>query len=258
MKLYVKYFCMHLKSQLQYKTSFFFMIIGQFLLSFSAFLSIYFLMNRFHSVHGFTFSEVLLCFSVIMMSFSIAECFFRGFDEFPQMLGNGQFDRILVRPRNVILQILGTKIDFSKIGRFVQSLVIFIYAIPHSNVDWSGDKILTLCFMITTGVMVFSGLFMINASLSFFTTDGLEVMNIFTDGGREFGQYPFSIYGEKVLKFFTYIIPLALVQYYPFLYIIGKTSNPLYMAIPLFSILFLIPCYFIWKIGMRHYKSTGS
>lgn len=73
---------------------------------------------------------------------------------------------------------------------------------------------------------------MIYASLCFYTTEGLEFMNIFTDGGREFGRYPFRVYGEGVLKFFTYIIPLALFQYYPLLFLLGRSSNRLLMLCP--------------------------
>ena len=51
------------------------------------------------------------------------------------------------------------------------------------------------------------------AGISFFTIEGLEFMNIFTDGSREFGKYPLSVYGKGVLKFMTYVIPFALVQY---------------------------------------------
>jgi ABC-2 type transport system permease protein len=137
-------------------------------------------------------------------------------------------------------------------------LIIFAYAIPSSGVVWIWDKILTLILMFVSGVFVFSGLFVIYAALCFFTTEGLEFMNIFTDGGREFGRYPFSIYGESVLKFFTYVIPLALFQYYPFLYLIGRSDNKLYMFLPLASLLFLLPCYGLWRFGVRHYKSTGS
>lgn len=106
MGLYLKYFTIHLKSQMQYKTSFFLTVIGQLLTSFSVFLGIYFMFERFNQVEGFSFEEVLLCFAVVLMAFSLAECFARGFDTFPSMIGNGEFDRIMVRPRNEVFQIL--------------------------------------------------------------------------------------------------------------------------------------------------------
>ncbi len=258
MKLYCRYLSIHIKSQMQYKTSFFFMLLGQFLGSFSALIAVYFMFTRFHQVEGFTFSEVLLCFAVVLMAFSLAECFVRGFDAFSSMIGNGEFDRILLRPRNEIFQVLASKIELSRMGRLFQAILIFAYAIPASGIHWTAGNIITLVLMIVSGVAVFSGLFVIYAALCFFTTQGLEFMNIFTDGGREFGQYPFSIYGKNVLRFFTYVIPLALFQYYPFLCLTGRSSRVLYRISPLAGWLFLLPCYVLWRVGLRHYQSTGS
>lgn len=258
MRLYITYLSIHIKSQMQYKTSFFLTMLGQFLVSFSTFLGMYFMFDRFHFVEGFTFSEVLLCFAAVLMAFSIAECFARGFDTFSRMIGNGEFDRILVRPRNEVFQVLASRLELSRMGRLLQSVAVLVYAIPASGVTWSADKVLTIFLMIICGALVFSGLFVIYAALCFFTTEGLEFMNILTDGGREFGAYPFSVYGKGVLKFLTFVVPLALFQYYPFLYLVGRTDNVLYMFLPLASLLFLIPCYALWRIGLRHYKSTGS
>lgn len=258
LKLYFKYFLVILRSQMQYKVSFVMTLIGHFIVSFSMFAGVYFMFLRFGEVEGFAFSEVLLCFGTILASFSFAECFVRGFDAFRGIISNGEFDRIMVRPRNEMFQVLSSRIDFTRIGRLVQGIVIYIYAIVTCDVTWTYDKVITLIFMLLGGISLFSGLFIIYASFCFFTIEGLEFMNIFTDGGRELGKYPLSIYGEGVLKFFTYVIPLALVQYYPLMYILGRSDNVLYMFLPLGGVLFLLPCYIFWRFGIRHYKSTGS
>lgn len=258
MRLFFHYFTIQLKSQMQYKTSFFLTITGQFLTAFSALLGIWFLFTRFHQVEGFAFNDVLLCFAIVWMAFSLSETFARGFDHFAAMIGNGEFDRIMVRPRSAVLQVLGSKIDFSRLGRLIQAVLVFGYAIPASGVAWTADKIVTLVLMILSGTLVFDGLFLIYAALCFFTTEGLEFMNIFTDGGREFGVYPLVIYGRGVLKFFTFIVPIALFQYYPLLYLLGRTENKAFMFLPLLAALFLIPCYGLWRTGVRHFKSTGS
>ena len=112
--------------------------------------------------------------------------------------------------------------------------------------------------MILGGVAVFTGLFVLYAAFSFFTIEGLEFMNIFTDGSREFGKYPVSIYGEGMLKFYTFVVPIALFQYYPFLYLIGKSENVWYALLPLLGFAFIVPCYAFFRFGLRKYKSTGS
>ncbi len=132
------------------------------------------------------------------------------------------------------------------------------YTIPNSGVIWTWDKVLTLVLMILCGAAVFFGLYIVYAFFAFFTIEGLEFMNILTHGGREFGRYPFSIYGSGVLKFLTYVIPLALFQYYPLLYLLDREKSVFYMLTPLISLLFIIPCFAFFRFGLRRYKSTGS
>ena len=258
MRLYFKYFSIHLKSQMQYKATLFLNIIGRIIMSFATVVSVLFMLIRFNEVDGFTLSQTLLCTAVVTMAFSIAETFARGFDRFPRLLGNGEFDRALVRPRGIIFQVLASHIEFLRLGIFIQALGVLCYAIPSSGVTWTWDKILTLLLMIFCGAAVFFGLYIIYASFAFFTTEGLEFMNILTYGGREFGRYPFSVYGSGVLKFLTYVIPLALFQYYPLLYLLDKAQSVFYMFIPLIAVLFIIPSYAFFRIGLRRYKSTGS
>ncbi len=258
LKLYANYISVLLKSAMEYKTSFFLSVIGQALITVNAIAGVYFLFARFHSVKGFTFNEIIFCCSIVLMSFSIAESFARGFDSFSSLIVNGDFDRMLVRPRSLILQVLGSKFEFGRIGRVLQGVLLLMYGVIYGNIHWTIGKAVTLFLMLTGGVAVFSGLFLIYASLCFFTIEGLEFINIFTDGARTFGVYPISIYGKNMLKICTFIIPYSLFQYYPLLYLFDKTSNSVFIFSPVASILFLIPCYALWRFGVSKYKSTGS
>lgn len=258
MRLYYSFFLMHVKSAFQYKISFLLLVIGQFLTSFNLFLGITFMFQRFHRVKGYDYSEVLLCFSIVLMAYTFAEIFVRGFDLFSHTIANGEFDRILLRPRNEIFLVLAGKMELARIGRLIQAIMILVYGISSTDIIWSWDKILTLILMILGGSVIFGCLFIIFASLCFFTLEGLEFMNVLTDGAREHGKYPFDIYGKKILKFCTFVIPYTLFQYYPFLYLTGRTNQTLYMFLPLVACLFAIPSYLFWRFGVRHYKSTGS
>ncbi len=258
MKLYLKYFSIHLKSVMQYKISFLLTALSRVFLSLTVFLGIHFMFLRFHTVEGFTYSDVLLCYAVVLLSFSLAECLARGFDTFATMISNGEFDRVLVRPRNEILQVLGSRIEFTRLGRALTSLCMFIYAVVNGGIDWNIARVLTLLFMVIGGTAIFSGLFLIYASLCFFTIEGLEFINIFTDGMSEHGRYPLSVYGKRVLQFCTYIIPFSLVQYYPLMYVLGKGGGTYCVFLPLLAMLFLVPCWLFWRLGVRKYTSTGS
>ena len=86
MRLYWKYFAMHLKSAMQFKASFFLMLVGQFLVSFSVFLGIHFMYLRFPTVKGYSYQDSLLCFAVILLSFSIAEILCEDLTHLPECL----------------------------------------------------------------------------------------------------------------------------------------------------------------------------
>lgn len=258
LKLYFHYLSVIFRSAMQYKASFWMMAAGQFLVSFSVFLGVYFMFQRFSNVKGFTYSEVLLCFSIMLMEFSLAEIWARGFDTFPSMVRQGTFDRVLLRPRSEVLQILGSKFELVRIGRVLQAVVMFIYGVTHVEVSWTAAKVLTVVFMLVGGMGLFTGIFMIYAALSFFTLDGLEFMNLFTDGAREYGKYPFGVYGKRMLQLTTFVIPYALVQHYPLLYLLDRKDSPVYIFLPLLALWFLIPSYALWRYGGRKYKSSGS
>lgn len=257
-KLYFHYISILIRSKMQYKTSFVLASIGQFLVSFNVFLGVFFMFRRFSSVKGFTYSEVLLCFSIMLLEFSLAEMVARGFDTFSGMVRRGNFDRILVRPQNEILQVLGSQFELTRLGRMLQAVVMFTYGITKSGVNWSFSKIMTVIFMLLGGTALFSGIFMLYATLCFFTLEGLEFMNVLTDGAREYGKYPVSVYGKRILQFATFVVPYALVQYYPLLYLLDRRSSLFYVFLPLLAILFLLPCYGLWRFGVRHYQSSGS
>ena len=115
----------HLKSEMQYKASFLFLTTGNFLMQFSTFWGVYFMFFLFHDVDGFTYAQVLLCFAVVIMAFSLAEMFGSGFERLSRMLANGEFDRALVRPRNITFQILLSRMSLFRIGATAQSAIVF-------------------------------------------------------------------------------------------------------------------------------------
>ncbi|MCM1153892.1 MAG: ABC-2 family transporter protein [Roseburia sp.] len=256
--LYFHYLSIALRSSMQYKTSFFLIVTGRFLVSFNAILGAYFVFQRFHVVKGYEFGEVLLCFSIIQMSFSLCEAVSHGFSNFAGIVRRGGFDRILLRPRSAILQLLGSEFDVSRIGMLLQGLVMFVYGIVISPVDWTWGRVITVVMMLSGGTVLFASIFLLEAALSFFTLEGLEAVNILSYGAKEHGKYPVDIYGKGMMKFCTYVIPYALIQYYPLQYLLGRADAWYYSLYPLGTLPFALVCYYLWRLGIRHYQSAGS
>lgn len=257
MKLYLKFLSIHFRSAMTYRASFFLSCLGHLLIGVNVFLSVVFLMDRFDTINGYTLPQLSLCYAVILAATSLAECFARGFDVFHQLLSDARFDRIMVRPRPLLFQVICQDLKPTMLARVLQAAVMLVWGIGAGAVSWTPFKALVLALMILCGAMIFFGLFLINACICFFTLGHVETLNIFTDGPREYGKYPFGIYGKPVLLVLTFLVPLALVQHWPLQFLFDR-GPAWYGMLPVVSLLFLIPCALLWRLGVRHYRSTGS
>jgi ABC-2 type transport system permease protein len=258
--LYIKYLRMNLKSILEYRLSAWFVAVSQFLTAFFSFLSIGLLFRRFGSLGGWSFAEIVLCFAVTSTAFALSECIARGFDTFSGMLIRGEFDRVLLRPRSPMLQVLGARTEITRMARVFLGLALLCYFVPRGEILWSPLKVITLILMIAGGAAVFTGVFILGAAVCFYTLEGLELINIFTDGGRELAAYPLPVYGKWIRRFFTFVIPFGCMNYLPLMFITGRAAaHPyLYMLCPLLGFVFLVPCAALWRKGVRRYTSSGS
>ena len=257
-KLFIESIKLNIKSQIEYKASFIINSISQLFVFFSYYFMILALFNKFNNIKGFTLYEILLCFSIIHLGFAFNETFFRGIDRFEDYIIDGSLDRFLVRPRGILFQALSAQIDLIKGLKIIQAIIILIISLINLDIVWNISKVIVLILCIISSILIFFGIFILTASYCFVTVQGLEVKNLFTDGGKHMAQYPIGIYRKGIVFVFTFIIPYAFINYYPLLYFLDKTNNTLYMFSPLLVLLFLVPCLLSFKIGLKHYSSTGS
>lgn len=263
LKLYFRMISISMKSQLQYRVSFLMMAAGQFTVTIVEFVAVWALFDRFGNVHGWELAEVGLFYGMINCAFAIAEAFARGFDTFPDMVKSGAFDTVLIRPRSTVLQILGNEFQMMRIGRFAQALLVLFWSVSQLHVLWTVEKIALLAAAIIGGACLFSGLFVLFATLAFWTTESLEIFNTLTYGGVEMAQFPVTIYRPIFRWFFTLIVPLATINYFPCHAILGRidamhSTYAFQCVSPLVGVMFLLVSLQIWKVGVRHYCSTGS
>lgn len=251
-----------LRSKLQYRSSFLLSTGGQLLGLVFEFLAVCALFQRFGNLRGWTLPEVALFYGVTHGAFALAEIVGRGFDTFSEMIRSGDFDIYLVRPRSPTLLVAGREFDL-RVGRIAQAACVLAWAITQLPIAWTPARCAVLASMIVGAVCIFYGLFVLQATLCFWTVEGLEIMNAVTYGGTETAQFPLTIYRPWFRMFFTYVIPLATVNYLPVSFILGRggSTGPqaaLLAVCPITGFAFLAGCFAMWRFGVRRYLSTGS
>jgi ABC-2 type transport system permease protein len=145
-----------------------------------------------------------------------------------------------------------------RVGKLAQGLVVLLWSISVLDISWSSARITLLIGSILGGVCMFSGLFVLQATSAFWTIESLEIWNATTYGGLEAARYPLTIYGTWLRRFFTYVVPLGFISYIPALAILGRSGNLINWLAPAIGVIFLFTTLQVWKIGVRHYCSTGS
>jgi ABC-2 type transport system permease protein len=262
--LYARYVRVSLRGQMQYPASFILTSLGAFTATGIDFLAIWALFARFREVAGWAFSEVALFYAVIGVSFALADGLTRGFDVFgEQFVKTGDFDRVLVRPRSTVLQLLGYELRATRIGRLAQAVVVWAIAWRLTSIPWTWSVWGTLLFAVAGGMALFSGILVLQATLAFWTVESLEIANTLTYGGVEAAQYPLDLYARWFRNFLTFVIPLGCVSYFPVATVLGRAGRlgvapGLLRLTPALGFVFLGVALWIWRFGVRHYTSTGS
>ena len=264
LSLYFRMLALSARAQLQYRVSFLLMSVGQFVATGVEALGVWALFDRFGSLSGWTLAQVGVFYGVVNIGFALADALARGFDVFgAQYVKTGQFDRLLLRPRATELQLFGHEITLYRIGRIAQGGLMLGFAVSLGEQTLQAWQWLLLLWAIVGCVCLFVGLFMLGATLSFWTVESLEVINTFTYGGAETAQYPLNIYTPWFRRFFTFVVPLGCVAYFPVVAALNVvdplgTTRAFQMSAPIAGVAFLLVCIGVWRMGVRHYTSTGS
>ncbi|MEN8171256.1 MAG: ABC-2 family transporter protein [Chloroflexota bacterium] len=253
------------RGQMQYRASFFFEFFGAILITLFEYASLALVFDRFGSLQGWSLGEVAFLYGLSEISFGVMNLLFGGFDPgtFGIEIRRGTFDQYLLRPINITLQVLSSRFVLRRIGKIGVGLGIFITALNMTSIHWNIAKIIYLPMVVLGITFFFGSLFMVGSTITFWTVESIEVINIFTYGGSFMISHPMHIYPNWLRRIFTYVIPAAFLNYYPALYFLDK-PDPFNLpaaasfAAPLAGIIFIFISTAFWLFGIQHYQSTGT
>ena len=258
-KLYFKYIKMHIFSNLEYK-GWWMMCINTAFVVITDPIAVVLMFLRFGSVGSWSMEEILLIYCLAVTSFGLAEVFCRGFDSFPwRMLRSGDFDRLLLRPRSLFTQVSASRFDLHRIPRPITGIIAIIWLLIRMGVPFSPINIIVIILALCGGLLTYSGVFIMTSGIAFFTIKGLDWIYIFTNASYQVTKCPVEYMPKVLWGAFTFFMPMLVISYYPAAFICnwGEPIITGFLALPA-GFAFLGFSLVLWKIGVRHYKSTGS
>ena len=261
--LYRRMVAASLRAQWQYRASFALTSLAQGVATLAEFGAIWALFARFGALPGWSLHEVAVLYGISNTAFALAEAGARGFDVFPGMVRTGDFDRLLLRPLPTAFQVAAHEVQIMRVGRLAQGLAVLVWGCLGLEVEWTPARLALPVLCVAGGACIFAGLFVLQATMSFWTIESLEVVNIVTYGGNQTAQYPLTIFRGWLRALFTVVVPLAVINYVPLAALLARPDLcglPAWLLwpAPLAGLPFLGACLALWRLGERRYASTGS
>lgn len=261
--IYLRLASSRVRAQFSYRLSFVLQIVGAFLLSFLDFVAIVVIFGHLPRLANWTLPEIAFLYGASYTAFKLGDMLVGNIDKLPLFIRMGSFDQVLTRPLGSLGQVLTSDIDVRHLGGTAQGFLVLLFALHRLHIAWTAPRLVVFVFMEISAFVIFCSIWVATNSLTFWIMDAREVANAATYGGNFMTQFPMSIYSTWMRRLFGYVIPLAFVNYYPSLYLLGK-ADPTHAPVILhfLSPLVAAGCVFvagtIWRTAVRHYRSTGS
>lgn len=215
------------------------------------------------SLAGFALPEVLLLYGTASLALAIADLLLGSVERLGRHIRAGTFDVILIRPVGVLAQLAAEEFAVRRVGRVIQAGAVLTVALCTVHVPWTAGRWLMVAVLVVAGTVIFGAIFVLGAAFQFFAGDAAEVMNAFTYGGNTLTQYPLTVYGREAVRALTFVVPLAFVNWYPALYVLGRPDPfgwpaSLRFGSPVVAAILAGLAGLAWRAGLRAYRSTGS
>jgi ABC-2 type transport system permease protein len=254
---------MWIRSSLAYPLSFVLMLVSSMLITVTDFVAVVLMFSHITSFGGFTLGQMALLYATASMTLGIADLFTGSIERVGERIRTGTLDVYMIRPVPAFLQTAADGFALRRLGRPFQAGVVLAFAFAHLDIDWTVARGIMLVVSMVAGSVIFGAIFVLGAAFQFVSVDSAELANSFTYGGQTLTQYPLSVFGKEIVRAVTFVVPIAFVNYYPVLYLLGKPAPlglPSWIGLlsPVVAVVMVALASLAWRGGLRRYRSTGS
>jgi len=262
-RIYVHLVGARIRSQLEYRLSAAFQLVGTALLTALDFAAIAAIFANVDQLGDWSIREVALLYALATISFALTDLVVGHLDLLPQMIREGTLDGILVRPLPSLFQLVAADFAIRRVGKALQGVGVLIFALVTVDIDWSVGRVLAIPLAIAAGAVIYAAVWVSLATIAFWIVDAIEVVNAFTYGGSFLSQYPIGIFARWLRGLVVFVVPIAFVAYFPALYLLDKDDalglpRAFSFVSPLVACLAAIAATAIWQNAVRHYRSAGG
>lgn len=165
----------------------------------------YFSLLKFDTVNNWNINELMFLFSLIFITYGIFIVFFMALRDFSDWIKHGDIDRVMVRPRGILTQLVLCGADWlAALGHGTLGITLFILSVNNVGVEWNAATILYYVISIVSGVLIQGAVFLFFLAISIYFIETQNLKEIMYWNLRKFAGYPISIY-NKFIQHFLYL-----------------------------------------------------
>jgi ABC-2 type transport system permease protein len=252
-----------LRSQASYRVSFAIDFTGNLVVLGLDLLALLVMFRVTTTLGGFPARQAVFIFALANAGFALADLAVGSIERIRHYVRTGLLDGVMVRPVGVLPQLLALDIGLHRLGRVVAGAGLLGVAVALVDIDWTPARVVLLAITPLAGAVFFSAIFVAAATVAFWWIESGEVANLLTYGGRDFASHPITVYSGWFRGLFAYAVGFGFVAYYPALALLGR-PDPLGLPAwvgwtsPLVAVAAAGAAALVWRVAIRHYRSTGS
>lgn len=252
-----------MRSDLQYRVSFVLFTISQFAITALDFVAILIVFGNVHALAGWSVQQVTFLYGMANMSFALADVWVSAIETVQEQVRTGGLDRLLLRPASPLVQVIADQFSLRRFGKLAEGLLLLTIGCAVAPIDWTVLRAVMLVVSVISGAVIFSSLWVLTSCLCFWWVDAREAQNAVTYGGGYLAQYPMGVYGTWLRRLLAYTVPIAFVNYFPAVYVLGRHDRLgagawISFAGPLVAVVTGLAASSMWRFAIAHYRSTGS
>jgi len=253
----------NLRSRMDYRVDFAIWIVFGVVYHIAALAFVWVVVAQFRGLGDWTLEQVLFLIGLRLVAHAVFETIFGNLDFVGEMVREGTFDRMLIRPISPLLQVLLAEFRVNGLGDGVIGLAIFLLVQPALQVSWTPVAVGYLVLVIAGSVLLEAGIFLIVASVSFWIVQSESLGWWAGDLINTFGNYPLSIFPQGARYLFTFVFPIAFLAFFPAAVFLGRADDVPFTALfaygaPLIGAAVFALGHLVWRIGLSHHQSTGT
>jgi ABC-2 type transport system permease protein len=262
-QLYFRLIHISLLSRMQYRANFIIGILGLVFWNVINLGLIGVMVTQFTSLNNWTLWELVFLYCLWIAGHSLYSLFFSQSTQMEDYLLEGTFDQFLIRPASPLIQLLGRELQYIEIADLLIGLTGLSLAYTHLGLHWEGWQWSFFVIAIISGAVIELAMNLLIASSAFWVGRARGSFFIAQQFYGLVHQYPIDIFGKAFRVFVTGFLPVAFMNYYPALLLLGKqaqlgSARWLSYLSPLVALVLVSLFLWVWELALQRYSSSGS